>query len=56
LKELKEMVTGVYSLLMTPFNRDFSLDEEGLRTLVRHQVSGGVHGLAPLGVTGESRL
>jgi len=48
------MVTGVYSLLMTPFNRDFSLDEEGLRTLVRFQVKAGVHGLAPLGVTGES--
>ncbi len=48
------MVTGVYSLLMTPFNQDFSLDEEGLRALVRHQVKAGVHGLAPLGVTGES--
>jgi 4-hydroxy-tetrahydrodipicolinate synthase len=48
------MVTGVYSLLMTPFNKDLSLDEEGLRTLVRHQVVAGVDGLAPLGVTGES--
>lgn len=48
------MVTGVYSLLMTPFNKDLSLDEEGLRTLVRHQVAAGVDGLAPLGVTGES--
>jgi 4-hydroxy-tetrahydrodipicolinate synthase len=48
------MVTGVYTLLMTPFNTDMSLDEEGLRTLVRQQVRAGVHGLAPLGVTGES--
>jgi 4-hydroxy-tetrahydrodipicolinate synthase len=48
------MVTGLYSLLMTPFNKDLSLDEEGLRTLVRHQVAAGVDGLAPLGVTGES--
>jgi 4-hydroxy-tetrahydrodipicolinate synthase len=48
------MITGVYSLLMTPFNKDLSLDEEGLRTLVRHQVGAGVDGLAPLGVTGES--
>jgi len=48
------MVTGVYSLLMTPFNKDMSLDEDGLRALVRHQVKEGVHGLAPLGVTGES--
>ena len=48
------MIKGVYTLLMTPFKRDFSLDEPGLRTLVRHQIEGGVHGLAPLGVTGEN--
>jgi 4-hydroxy-tetrahydrodipicolinate synthase len=48
------MITGVYSLLMTPFRADLSLDETGLRTLVRMQVEAGVHGLAPLGVTGES--
>lgn len=48
------MITGAYTLLMTPFNKDMSLDEEGLRTLVRQQVKSGIHGLAPLGVTGES--
>jgi 4-hydroxy-tetrahydrodipicolinate synthase len=48
------MITGVYSLLMTPFKADLSLDESGLRTLVRMQLEAGVHGLAPLGVTGES--
>ena len=48
------MITGAYTLLMTPFNKDLSLDEEGLRTLVRKQVKAGIHGLAPLGVTGES--
>jgi len=48
------MVKGVYTLLMTPFTKDFCLDEAGLRRLVRLQVEGGVHGLAPLGVTGEN--
>jgi len=48
------MISGAYTLLMTPFKKDFSLDEAGLRTLVRDQVKAGVHGLAPLGVTGES--
>jgi len=48
------MIKGVCTLLMTPFTKDFSLDEAGLRVLVRRQVEGGVHGLAPLGVTGEN--
>jgi len=48
------MITGAYTLLMTPFKDDFSLDERGLRTLVRMQVEAGIDGVAPLGVTGES--
>jgi 4-hydroxy-tetrahydrodipicolinate synthase len=48
------MLTGAYTLLMTPFDKDFRLDEPGLRTLVRMQVEAGIHGIAPLGVTGES--
>jgi 4-hydroxy-tetrahydrodipicolinate synthase len=50
------MFTGAYTLLMTPFGPDLRLDEDGLRTLVRTQIEGGIHGLAPLGVTGESPL
>jgi 4-hydroxy-tetrahydrodipicolinate synthase len=48
------MIKGVYTLLMTPFTSDYRFDEAGLRTLVRRQVEGGVHGIAPLGVTGEN--
>ncbi len=48
------MMTGAFTLLMTPFDKDYRLDESGLRTLVRMQVEAGIHGLAPLGVTGES--
>jgi 4-hydroxy-tetrahydrodipicolinate synthase len=50
------MISGAFTLLMTPFNKDLSLDEEGLKTLVRLQVRSGIHGIAPLGVTGESPL
>jgi 4-hydroxy-tetrahydrodipicolinate synthase len=48
------MISGAYTLLITPFNADLSLDEKGLRALVRSQVEAGIHGIAPLGVTGES--
>jgi 4-hydroxy-tetrahydrodipicolinate synthase len=50
------MLSGAFTLLMTPFNKSMELDEEGLRTLVRMQVKSKIHGLAPLGVTGESPL
>lgn len=48
------MLTGAYTLLITPFNERMNFDEEGLRILVRRQVESGIHGIAPLGVTGES--
>lgn len=50
------MLKGTYTLLITPFKKDLSLDEEGLRNLVRRQVEAGVNGIAPLGVTGENTL
>lgn len=48
------MITGAFTLLITPFDKGLNLDEEGLRDLVRRQVQSGIHGIAPLGVTGES--
>ncbi len=50
------MKKGAYTLLITPFREDLSLDEEGLRMLVKRQVDAGIHGIAPLGVTGENTL
>ena len=50
------MKKGAYTLLITPYREDLSLDEEGLRELVRMQVEAGIHGIAPLGVTGENTL
>jgi len=50
------MLSGAFTLIMTPFDKNMGLDESGLRQLVRLQVQSGVHGIAPLGVTGESPL
>lgn len=50
------MQKGAYTLLITPFKKDLSLDEEGLKKLVEIQVESGIHGIAPLGVTGENTL
>jgi len=50
------MIKGAYTLLITPFKKDLSLDEDGLRQLVQMQVDAGIHGIAPLGVTGENTM
>lgn len=50
------MVKGAYTLLITPFKKDLSLDEAGLAKLVQMQVESGIHGIAPLGVTGENTM
>lgn len=44
--------TGV--ALITPFQKDFSIDESGLRAVVKNVIDGGVDFLVPLGTTGES--
>ncbi|HBX52533.1 MAG TPA: 4-hydroxy-tetrahydrodipicolinate synthase [Bacteroidales bacterium] len=51
-----KMQKGAYTLLITPFKDNGSLDEDGLRILVERQLVSGIHGIAPLGVTGENTL
>ena len=48
------MYKGVYTALVTPFNKDGSLDKEALKDLVEFQISEGISGLVPVGTTGES--
>jgi 2-dehydro-3-deoxy-D-pentonate aldolase len=50
LKELR----GVLPALVTPLTRDGAVDEPAVERLVGHVLAGGVHGLLPLGSTGES--
>ncbi|HEY8002931.1 MAG TPA: 4-hydroxy-tetrahydrodipicolinate synthase [Phenylobacterium sp.] len=44
---------GVFPALVTPF-RDDAVDEDAFVRLVERQIAGGVHGLVPVGTTGES--
>jgi 4-hydroxy-tetrahydrodipicolinate synthase len=48
------MFTGCGTALVTPFQKDSSLDEEALRRLVRRQIDAGINFLVPCGTTGES--
>lgn len=48
------MFTGCGTALVTPFNKDLSLDEKTLRQLVRRQIEAGIDFLVPCGTTGES--
>ena len=48
------MFTGTGTALVTPFRTDGSLDETGLRSLVKRQIDAGINFLVPCGTTGES--
>ena len=48
------MFTGCGTALVTPFRRDLSLDEDGVRKLVRRQIQAGINFLVPCGTTGEN--
>ena len=44
---------GVFTALVTPF-RGGALDETAFVRLVERQIAAGVHGLVPVGTTGET--
>ena len=48
MKQLK----GVFVPIMTPFNKNESINEDNLRNLVRFLIKNGVHGIIPTGSTG----
>jgi len=45
--------SGIFPYLVTPLDESGKLKEDVLRDLVNHLISKGVHGLTPLGSTGE---
>ena len=47
---------GVITALVTPLNRDQSVDHGALAALCRRQLAAGVAGVSPLGSTGEGGL
>jgi len=48
------MFGGTATAIITPFKKDGSIDEDGLRRLVDFQEENGVTTLVPCGSTGES--
>ena len=44
---------GIYCALVTPLNRDESIDVAGVQKLTEKVLAGGVHGILALGSTGE---
>ncbi|MGH6985785.1 MAG: 4-hydroxy-tetrahydrodipicolinate synthase [Caulobacteraceae bacterium] len=48
-----ERIRGAITALVTPF-RSGALDEAALERLVARQIAAGVHGLVPVGTTGET--
>jgi len=44
---------GALTAMVTPFDKSGELDEDGLRANVNFQIERGIHGLVPVGTTGE---
>jgi 4-hydroxy-tetrahydrodipicolinate synthase len=47
-------IKGTGVALITPFNKDFSIDFEGLKRMVNHIIDGGLDYIVVLGTTGET--
>ena len=47
------MFEGALTAMVTPFDKDGKIDEEGLRENVKFLIKNGSHGLVPVGTTGE---
>ncbi len=47
------MLRGSFTALITPFT-DGKIDEESFRSFIDFQIQGGIHGVVPVGTTGES--
>ncbi len=51
---MKLPLKGIIPPIVTPLNNDNEIDEQGLKKLIEHIISGGVHGVFLLGTTGEA--
>jgi len=47
------MFEGALTAMVTPFDKGGKVDDDGLRENVRFQIKKGIHGLVPVGTTGE---
>lgn len=51
---INSKLRGTITALVTPFNKDLSVDFDAFERLVKHQIESGVEGLVICGSTGES--
>jgi 4-hydroxy-tetrahydrodipicolinate synthase len=51
---MRTLWSGCGTALVTPFTRNGSVDEAGVRRLAKRQIDAGIHFLVPCGTTGES--
>ncbi len=47
------LIRGAVTALVTPF-KDGALDEDAFVALVERQIAAGIHGVVPVGTTGET--
>ena len=52
--ELPKPLRGIVPPMVTPLQDRDTLDVAGMERLIEHILAGGVHGLFPLGTTGEA--
>lgn len=45
---------GIITALVTPFRENLTVDYDAFESLIEYQIGCGVHGLVPVGTTGES--
>jgi len=53
-KGCKMEFRGLFTAIITPFDKDGNLDEDGLRGNIDFQIENKVDGIVPVGTTGES--
>jgi dihydrodipicolinate synthase/N-acetylneuraminate lyase len=52
--EQKPVLHGIVTAMVTPLKDQSTLDHAGMERLIEHLIAGGVHGIFPLGTTGEA--
>jgi 4-hydroxy-tetrahydrodipicolinate synthase len=52
--EAMTKLRGAFTALITPMNKDSSVDYDGFRKLLQFQLGQGINGIVPLGTSGET--
>ena len=52
-KSISKKLKGIVPPILTPLNKNETVDKAGMKRLARFMVDGGVHGIFVLGSSGE---